>query len=562
MVNPSGSAPRADRHSSRRPLRVFAYDPMVDRFREPIVLRLLYEPLAPGPAGRLVEVIDLDVAKGTVVAPVDLDGSDVLLNQGLTPSERDPQFHQQMIYAVTMKVLETAEHGLGRPLVWRSGKRLKLIPHAMDNENAWFEPKAFALVFGQFAAHPTVAGNNLPGQTIYTCLSYDVVAHQATHPVLAELQMDAGPIGDGAAIIESVADLMGILVRCGERVVVERAIRESGVDLRATDTSRVVLFSLGQQFGAAMDTGRPIRDFPDTPDLERYARETEAHDRSTRLTSAIIEGLLETYREQTADLVGLAGVGARESRLHPDLVHRLASELSSLATDTLHTVIAALDFLPPCAPRFGDFLRAFLTADQLLFGPKHARLRPRMIEAFHRRGLAPNAGSLAEEALVWPDADLPKAVKMPRASEVVAATQRAFEWRRRYMSEHPHLARAEKDLRTDEAARVSTWIPEIADFAAANAKRLGFEESLPPQVTNLAGAFHVEADGALRARAVAQLVQYGGSHPRGVTIHSDANGDIDLVVRTSTVDRAPPGRWRGSPAPQYQALAKSLKQGW
>ena len=535
---------------------------MVDRFREPIVLRLLYEPLEPGPAGRLVEVIDLDVNKGTVLAPVDLDASDVLLNQGLTPSERDPQFHQQMLYAVTMKVLETAERGLGRPLVWRSGQRLKLIPHAMDLENAWFEPKPFALVFGQFPAHQTTPGNNLPGQTIYTCLSYDVVAHQATHPVLAELRVDDNQFGDGGAVVESVADLMGILVRCGERMVVERAIRESGIDLRPTDTSRVVLFSLGQQFGAAMDTARPIRDFPDTPDFPRYAAENEAHDRSTRLTSAVIEGLLETYREQTADLVGLAGPGARDSRLHPDLVRRLASELSTLATDTLHTVIAALDFLPPANVRFGDFLRAFLTANHLLFGPRHARLRPKIIEAFHRRGLAPNTGSLAEEALVWPEADLPKAVRMPRASEVVAATQRAFEWRRRYMSQHPHLARAEKDLRTDEAARVSTWMSEVTAFAAANAKRLGFDDSMPIAVTTLTGAFHVEADGALRARAVAQLVQDGAQHRKGVTIHSDANGDIDLVVRSSAVDRAPPGRWRGSPAPQFDALARTLKQGW
>ena len=78
-------------------------------------------------------------------------------------------------------------------------------------------------------------------------------------------------------------------------------------------------------------------------------------------------------------------------------------------------------------------------------------------------------------------------------------------------------------------------------------------------MTNLWGAFHLEADGALRARAIAQLIQEGGSRRKGATIHSDANGEIDLVVRSATVDRAPPGRWRGTPAPQYQALAKALR---
>jgi hypothetical protein len=239
------------------------------------------------------------------------------------------------------------------------------------------------------------------------------------------------------------------------------------------------------------------------------------------------------------------------------LVRRLASELSSLATDTLHAVIAALDFLPPSNLRFGDFLRAFLTADQLLFGRKHSRLRPRMIEAFHRRGLAPNAGSLAEEALVWPEAELPKAVHVPRAAEVVGATQRAFEWRRKFTSAHPHLDRAEKGLRADARNRTGKWIPEIEAFALENARRLGLNPALPARVMNVAGAFHVEADGALRARAVVQLMQED-ERRRGVTIHSDANGEIDLVVKSSATDRSPPGRWRGSPAPQYKSLTRSL----
>ncbi len=552
-ANVSGETPH-----TYRPLRVFAFDPMVDRFRDPCVLRVPYEPLEPGPAGRLVEVIDLDVVKGTVLAPVDLDASDVLLNQGLAPSERDPQFHQQMVYAVAMKVLETAERGLGRPIVWSAGRPLKVIPHALDIKDACFDPGSFALLFGQFSAE-SVTGTNAPGQTIYTCLSYDVVAHQAAHPVLSGLRDDWNEGDDGQAFHESLADLMAMLVRCAEKPVVRRAIREAGVDLRPKGDRPLALFALGRQFSEAAALGAEVRGFPDAPDLERYATEEGHHQRSIRLTSAYIEGVLDTYRDQTADIVGLAGASAYSARLHPDLVRRLAAELSTLATDTLHAVIAGFDFLPASNLDFGDFLRAFLTADQLLFGRKHARLRPHMIEAFQRRGLAPNTGSLAEEALVWPYAELPAAVRMPRASEVVGATQRAFEWRRKVLSEHPHADQAAKGVRDDARARVKTWVPEIEAFAVENARHFGLDPARPARVMNVAGAFRVEADRGLRARAVVHLVQEG-ERRRGVTIHSDVDGLIDLVIKSSAVERRPPARWRGSPAPQHTSLARSLRR--
>ena len=47
--------------------------------------------------------------------PVDLDDPDVLMQRGLDPSDSDPRFHQQMVYAVVMKVIENFERALGRP---------------------------------------------------------------------------------------------------------------------------------------------------------------------------------------------------------------------------------------------------------------------------------------------------------------------------------------------------------------------------------------------------------------------------------------------------------------
>ena len=45
---------------------------------------------------------------------VDLDDPRILLQGGLEPMEADPRFHQQMVYALVMKTIETFERALGR----------------------------------------------------------------------------------------------------------------------------------------------------------------------------------------------------------------------------------------------------------------------------------------------------------------------------------------------------------------------------------------------------------------------------------------------------------------
>src|SRR5262245_17759153 len=53
-----------------------------------------------GPVGEYLEVIDFDPASGCFYEPVDLNASLLLAQDGLEPSEGNPKFHQQMVYAV------------------------------------------------------------------------------------------------------------------------------------------------------------------------------------------------------------------------------------------------------------------------------------------------------------------------------------------------------------------------------------------------------------------------------------------------------------------------------
>src|SRR3954454_752978 len=113
-----------------RELRVFAFDPSLGVQLDTagineVTLRVPWEgdvdgsgALEPGPVGEYLEVIDVDPASGCASRPVDLNDLSILAQRGLAPSEANPQFHQQMVYAVCMRIIRDFERILGRVVVW------------------------------------------------------------------------------------------------------------------------------------------------------------------------------------------------------------------------------------------------------------------------------------------------------------------------------------------------------------------------------------------------------------------------------------------------------------
>ena len=120
-----GVPPPKERH-----LRVFAFDPsmgvqLATAGINEVTLAIPWERddkardiLQPGPVGEYVEVIDHDPASGAFYAPVDLNDNAIIAQDGLPPSESNPQFHQQMVYAVTMRTIRNFERALGRLALW------------------------------------------------------------------------------------------------------------------------------------------------------------------------------------------------------------------------------------------------------------------------------------------------------------------------------------------------------------------------------------------------------------------------------------------------------------
>src|ERR1035437_2433027 len=80
----------------------------------------------------------------------------------------------------------------------------------------------------------------------------------------------------------------------------------------------------------------------------------------------------------------------------------MAKEASIAADHVLTTCIRALDYCPPVALTFGDYLRALITADTDIVPDDDLGYRVAFIEAFQRRGIYPqDVRNLSVESLCW-----------------------------------------------------------------------------------------------------------------------------------------------------------------
>jgi hypothetical protein len=423
---------RRDRKPPYRRVRAYALDPgastaMDTALINEVTLRVRWEDeLAPGPIGEYLEVIDHDPASKCFYPPVDLNDHFLLAQDGLPPSEGNPQFHQQMVYGVAMTTIANFERALGRRAFWSrltdsktdAGfvEKLRIYPHAMRQANAFYSPPRRALLFGYFPAEPLDRGSQFPGGTIFTCLSHDIVAHETTHALIDGMhrRFIEPTHPDVLAFHEAIADIVALFQHFSFPEVVKHQITRKRGDL----ASQSLLGELAQEFGRATGRRGALRSAlggyvdeahhdwqPAEPDPADYERVFEPHDRGAILVGAVFDAFLSIYRSRVADLFRLAtgGTGVLPAgAIHPDLVERLADEASKSAQHVLNMCIRALDYCPPVDLTFGEYLRAIITADVDLVPNDDRYYRLAFIEAFRRRGIYPrDVRSLSVDSLRW-----------------------------------------------------------------------------------------------------------------------------------------------------------------
>lgn len=558
----------------RRRLRVYAVDPSYSTRSHTahineVVLDVRWEELRPGPVGDYIAVKDVDAAEKNY-APVDLDDRRLVARDGWAPSEGNPQFHQQMVYAVTMKTIEHFERALGRPVLWRhkrnpandfddSGfvKQIEIRPHALRKGNAFYSPDDVALLFGYFEAADTAPGEHMPGSRVYTCLSHDIIAHEATHAILDGMHgrfLEPTNV-DVLAFHEAFADIVALMQHFTIPQVLEYEIERTRGDVEAES----MLGSLAVQFGRAMGGRGALREAIGTlengvwrrlpADPAELEKRVIPHARGAILVAAVFDAFITIYKARTRDLMRIytGGTGVLpDGAIHPDLVRRLSEEAAKSARHVLDICIRALDYLPPVDVTFFEYLRALITADYDLVSEDRYNYRVAFVEAFRRRGIYPlgvaesttetTVRTLSVETLRWQGLDyarkdVPRAVA--KQYDAIVADLRRYAETCIYMKNRRSLfkrTRVERGRLHDKIERAFKAVPEFRKHLGLSAGEF--------EVHQLRAAMRGGADGRYVPQvivALTQTVTVPADEENGVPAHKFHGGStliVDLVAKT------------------------------
>lgn len=542
-----------------RSLKAYALDPSAGNYIGNIMnIELAWEDhLQAGPIGSKVAVIDYDGARRRYYHPVNLNDYRILARGGLDPSESNPHFHQQMVYAVAMETIERFEQALGRSIHWRRADRvrggapdeadtwrkandiwvLNLFPHAMIQANAFYSPEAKGILFGYFAANKTNQGRNLPGQCVFTCLSHDIIAHEVTHAVIdgirAYFTEPTNP--DVLAFHEAFADLAALFSHFAHPEVLLDTIQKTGgrlyqfelkpdmdspqsgaaastekkngeingATLAGEIRKRNPLIDLAQQFGEATGMNHGLRsalDHPANPD-DINTRVNDVHFRGAILVSAVFDAYFSIYVQRTSDLFSIyraAGGDPKADELPEPLARLVAQTASQTAAEFFRICARAIDYCPPVDLTFGDFLRALITVVTDLKPQDDEGFSDSLMQAFRVRGIFPEgAAYFSKDALCWQH--LPKWPKPPEPPDPDALPPVEG-----LVFTDPNGATYEQNNKNGDILR---------RYADANAARLGFDDdpNLPAYAKPYAPSFHTVfrtgPDGKLRLDMVVELVQ-------------------------------------------------------
>lgn len=425
-----------------RRIQVYTLDPAVDASFESAgisrsVLHLPWEEqLLPGPVGEYLEVVDIDPSSGLCYEPVDLNLYQA--TDGLTPSTTSAKFHQQMVYAVAMLTITNFERAIGRKVMWsprplrvpaqqgrsqkialkrldwkdRFVKRLRIYPHALREENAYYSSQKKALLFGYYQAPTSDPRDELPGGYVFTALSHDIIAHETTHAILDGIHPELVESGttDALAFHEAFADIVAIFQHFTLPGLLLDQIQRHRGDL----DNDSLLVRLATQFARSTGRGTALRNALGNvddegnrlpPDPQRFQQTDEPHERGSILVAAVYDAFHQIYQDRVADLKRIAtgGTGVLpQGHILSDLAKRFADEAIRAADRVLTICIRAIDYLPPVDITLGDYLRALVTADYDAYPEDRKRYRLAFIDSFRNHGIYPlDVPSLSEDGLLW-----------------------------------------------------------------------------------------------------------------------------------------------------------------
>ncbi len=542
-----------------RRLRAYAVDPSFSTKLDTAamneaVLKVRWEDLLPGPKGEYLEVIDTEAPSGF---QVNLNEPMLLAQDGFEPSEGNPGFHQQMVYAVAMTTIEFFERALGRPVLWRPEpnpdnefddhkfvRQLKIHPHALRQANAFYSPQKISLLFGYFEVSDSDPGEHVPGSIVYSCLSHDIIAHETTHAILDGMhrRFNEATNPDVLALHEAFADIVALMQHFTIPAVLETEISRTRGNLEEEST----LGKLAVQFGRAMGGRGALRDAigrvdkngvwtRQKPDPADYQKQVTPHERGALLVAAVFDAFLAIYKSRTSDLLRIytGGTGILPSgAIHPDLVRRLAAEAAKSASHVLNMSIRALDYMPPVDVTFGEYLRGLITADFDMVADDPLNYRVAFVEAFRRRGIyPPRVETLSVDTLRWQGLDLntlsiPDQQLLQRHLLSLLKQLRQYADACFYLHDRKDLFLATRKQRALLCNKLKLMFADIPSFAIL----IGLDPNLEFEVHELRRSMRVSPDGKPIPQVVVALTQLRPLDGRSTDTF---RGGVTLIVDLS-----------------------------
>lgn len=263
-----------------------------------------------------------------------------------------PQFDAVHTFAVVRQTLTMYQRalstsGVEMPLPWQWNSSidtapLQVFPYGLPNVmNAFYSRTQTCLKFGDFVP-------NGQAERVYTCRSFDIVAHETGHAVLDGLKpawlLAAAPPQTGG-LHESFGDLTAIFLALSQLDQCEAVVAQTKASLH----EKTFLADIAEQFGLALGSSTGLRNADN--DLTMSQAGTQVHALSQVFTGTVYDIL--------ADLFALE----RNPEFDDDalVLHRVASWLRGLV---LRALVAAPDLAATYADVANEMLRLSIEDDK------------------------------------------------------------------------------------------------------------------------------------------------------------------------------------------------------
>jgi hypothetical protein len=378
-----------DSYRTRARARIYLKDPLAlsKRGSLPVGFAIVGgdTSIAPGPTSSRLMVVDYDSSTDRVYAPTrPLAARLVQWTAGR--GERLIDFQaprgtrgeaQINAWATAVDTLELFQQpiALGREVPWAfDASRLRILPQAMYEANAYYSRQTRALHFGHF--------HDRRGRHVKTALSHDIVAHETAHAVLDGLRpfyLEAAH-PDAAGFHEYTGDLAAMLSLFRQREFIGQLVEVPHAQPSFFDLVTDLAPEVGQ--GVYGDADRSfLRTARNQKTYRDVLEERDPHVRCQVLTGFAFDVFREifTIRSRTPET-------AREQA-----PNQTFANLVTTARHVVQMLLRPLDLLPPGEITFPEYASILLRIDRHFYPDDRLRYRAAVERMLRKRGLHPEA---------------------------------------------------------------------------------------------------------------------------------------------------------------------------